>query len=202
MRLCLCLCPVKTSLYLFLLSFTNKLYLLIYILSSWPCTFAEHKTVMFPDEYRFFFLQMFCGKANEKQLSVESLQSYIDVMVRQIRDSHEKKEEALENRLRELKVTIRDMVQKHEALSSAYRYDSHEYSQFFLNRHIHKTDTWWWSPATCFVLVNNTSKLHIHIKQSKVSERLWTVYEDTKLSLQKQCATTDNRLLLCLHKMS
>ena len=46
---------------------------------------------------------------------MESLQSYIDVMVRQIRDSHEKKEEALENRLRELKVTIRDMVQKHEA---------------------------------------------------------------------------------------
>ena len=43
-------------------------------------------------------------------------------MVRQIRDSHEKKEEALENRLRELKVTIRDMVQKHESLSSAYRY--------------------------------------------------------------------------------
>lgn len=66
--------------------------------------------------------QVFCGKANEKQLSVESLQSYIDVMVRQIRDSHEKKEEALENRLRELKVTIRDMVQKHESLSSAYRY--------------------------------------------------------------------------------
>ena len=53
---------------------------------------------------------------------MESLQSYIDVMVRQIRDSHEKKEEALENRLRELKVTIRDMVQKHESLSSAYRY--------------------------------------------------------------------------------
>ena len=65
---------------------------------------------------------MFCGKANEKQLSVESLQSYIDVMVRQIRDSHEKKEEALENRLRELKVTIRDMAQKHASLSSAYRY--------------------------------------------------------------------------------
>ncbi|KAL9950801.1 hypothetical protein ACROYT_G043363, partial [Oculina patagonica] len=66
-------------------------------------------------------IAVFCGKANEKQLSVESLQSYIDVMVRQIRDSHEKKEEALENRLRELKVTIRDMVQKHESLSSAYR---------------------------------------------------------------------------------
>lgn len=59
---------------------------------------------------------------NEKQISVESFQGYIDMMVRQIRDSHEKKEEALDSRLRELKATIRDMVQKHENLSSAYRY--------------------------------------------------------------------------------
>ena len=44
------------------------------------------------------------------------------MMVRQIRDSHEKKEEALDSRLRELKATIRDIVQKHENLSSAYRY--------------------------------------------------------------------------------
>ena len=77
---------------------------------------------LIPDWISILLLQVFCGKANEKQLSVESLQSYIDVMVRQIRDSHEKKEAALENRLRELKVTIRDMVQKHESLSSAYRY--------------------------------------------------------------------------------
>ena len=66
--------------------------------------------------------QGFCGQANQKQLSVESLQSYIDVMVRQIRDSHEAKEEALEKRIRELKATVRDMVQKNEGLSSAYRF--------------------------------------------------------------------------------
>jgi len=53
---------------------------------------------------------------------VQSLQSYIDVMVREIRDSHEKKEEALENRVRELKATVQDMVQKNESLSSAYRH--------------------------------------------------------------------------------
>lgn len=43
-------------------------------------------------------------------------------MVRQIRDSHEKKEEALENRIRELKVVVKEMVQKNEKLSSAYRF--------------------------------------------------------------------------------
>ena len=53
---------------------------------------------------------------------MESLQSYIDVMVRQIRDSHEKKEEALENRIRELKAVVKEMVQKNEKLSSAYRF--------------------------------------------------------------------------------
>ena len=52
---------------------------------------------------------------------MESFQGYIDMMVRQIRESHEKKEEALESRLRELKATIRDLVQKHDNLSSAYR---------------------------------------------------------------------------------
>lgn len=63
----------------------------------------------------------FCGKVNERPISVESFQGYIDMMVRQIRESHEKKEEALESRLRELKATIRDLVQKHDNLSSAYR---------------------------------------------------------------------------------
>lgn len=53
---------------------------------------------------------------------MESLQSYIDVMVRQIRDSHEKKEEALENRIRELKAVVKEMVHKNEKLSSAYRF--------------------------------------------------------------------------------
>ena len=89
------------------------------------CAFTKIRPTYYcliSDWISILLLQVFCGKANEKQLSVESLQSYIDVMVRQIRDSHEKKEEALENRLRELKVTIRDMVQKHESLSSAYRY--------------------------------------------------------------------------------
>ena len=43
-------------------------------------------------------------------------------MVRQIRDSHEKKEEALENRIRELKAVVKEMVQKNEKLSSAYRF--------------------------------------------------------------------------------
>ena len=52
---------------------------------------------------------------------MESFQGYIDMMVRQLRESHEKKEEALESRLRELKATIRDLVQKHDNLSSAYR---------------------------------------------------------------------------------
>ncbi|XP_073259569.1 coiled-coil domain-containing protein 78-like [Porites lutea] len=66
-------------------------------------------------------IAVFCGQASEKQLSVESLQSYIDVMVRQIRDSHEKKEEALEKRIRELKAVVKEMVQKNEKLSSAYR---------------------------------------------------------------------------------
>ena len=43
-------------------------------------------------------------------------------MVRQIRESHEKKEEALENRVRELKAVVKEMVQKNEKLSSAYRF--------------------------------------------------------------------------------
>ena len=43
-------------------------------------------------------------------------------MVRQIRDSHEKKEEALEKRIRELKAVVKEMVQKNEKLSSAYRF--------------------------------------------------------------------------------
>ena len=43
-------------------------------------------------------------------------------MVRQIRESHEKKEEALENRIRELKAVVKEMVQKNEKLSSAYRF--------------------------------------------------------------------------------
>ena len=51
-----------------------------------------------------------------------SLQSYIDVMVRQIRESHEKKEEALETRIRELKAVVKEMVQKNEKLSSVYRF--------------------------------------------------------------------------------
>lgn len=66
-------------------------------------------------------IAVFCGQASQKQLSVESLQSYIDVMVRQIRESHEKKEEALETRIRELKAVVKEMVQKNEKLSSAYR---------------------------------------------------------------------------------
>ena len=43
-------------------------------------------------------------------------------MVRQIRESHEKKEEALETRIRELKAVVKEMVQKNEKLSSAYRF--------------------------------------------------------------------------------
>lgn len=53
-------------------------------------------------------------------------------MVRQIRDSHEKKEEALENRVRELKAVVKEMVQKNEKLSSAYRFVKFS-SRFFSN---------------------------------------------------------------------
>ena len=54
---------------------------------------------------------------------MESLQAYVDEMVRQVRDAHEKKEEALDTRVRELKATVKDLVEKHEKLSSAYRYE-------------------------------------------------------------------------------
>ena len=64
-----------------------------------------------------------------------SLQSYIDVMVRQIRESHEKKEEALETRIRELKAVVKEMVQKNEKLSSAYRFVKFS-PRFFSNVHL------------------------------------------------------------------
>ena len=53
-------------------------------------------------------------------------------MVRQIRDSHEKKEETLENRIRELKAVVKEMVQKNEKLSSAYRFVKFSLRFFFL----------------------------------------------------------------------
>ena len=52
-------------------------------------------------------------------------------MVRQIRDSHEKKEETLENRIRELKAVVKEMVQKNEKLSSAYRFVKFSLRFFF-----------------------------------------------------------------------
>ena len=68
------------------------------------------------------FQQSFCGQAAEKQQSVESLQSYLDVMVRQMKEAHDTREEDLESRIRELKTTVKDLTQKLENVSSAYRY--------------------------------------------------------------------------------
>ncbi|XP_068675804.1 coiled-coil domain-containing protein 78-like [Montipora foliosa] len=63
----------------------------------------------------------FCGQAAEKQQSVESLQSYLDVMVGQMKEAHDTREEDLESRIRELKRTVKDVTQKIENVSSAYR---------------------------------------------------------------------------------
>ena len=56
---------------------------------------------------------------------MSSFEAYIDTMVRQIRYSHEKKEETLSSRVRQLKAIIMDMVRRHEKLLSAYRWSAH-----------------------------------------------------------------------------
>ena len=68
------------------------------------------------------FLQVFCEQAKEKHSSGESLQWYVDVMVGQMTHAHETREQDLQSKIHELKVTVKDITQKNENLSSAYRY--------------------------------------------------------------------------------
>ena len=68
------------------------------------------------------FPQVFCEQAKEKHSSVESFQWYVDVMVGQMTHAHETREQDLQSKIHELKATVKDITQKNENLSSAYRY--------------------------------------------------------------------------------
>ncbi|XP_074611738.1 coiled-coil domain-containing protein 78-like [Acropora palmata] len=66
-------------------------------------------------------IAVFCEQAKEKHSSGESLQWYVDVMVGQMTYAHETREQDLQSKIHELKATVKDITQKNENLSSAYR---------------------------------------------------------------------------------
>ncbi|EDO42532.1 predicted protein [Nematostella vectensis] len=65
-------------------------------------------------------ISVYCGQSSGQQFSLESLNAYIDAMVRKIRDAQEQRVVQLEGRVRELKGSITDLLNKHQQVLSAY----------------------------------------------------------------------------------
>ncbi|KAK3752239.1 hypothetical protein QZH41_012250 [Actinostola sp. cb2023] len=71
-------------------------------------------------------ISVYCGQMSGQQVSLESLHAYIDAMVRKVRDAQEHRVVTLEERVKALKDSLREVTSKHGKLLSAYsvlRYD-------------------------------------------------------------------------------
>ncbi|KAK3735422.1 hypothetical protein QZH41_016873, partial [Actinostola sp. cb2023] len=65
-------------------------------------------------------ISVYCGQMSGQQVSLESLHAYIDAMVRKVRDAQEHRVVTLEERVKALKDSLREVTSKHGKLLSAY----------------------------------------------------------------------------------